>query len=70
MWLEKKIAHGGQLTMGNVYIRTDSAGNAKPNKVKSTEKIDGGLIIMGLDCAIRNEDNSDSAYDSRGLLML
>ncbi len=48
MWLEKKIAHGGQLTMGNVYIRTDSAGNAKPNKVKSTEKIDGGANNYGI----------------------
>ena len=73
--LEKKIAHGGQPVlrwmMDNIYIRTDPAGNIKPDKAKSTEKIDGVVaIIMGLDRAIRNEDNGDSVYDGRGLLML
>lgn len=73
--LEKKIAHGGhpvlRWMMDNIYIRTDPAGNIKPDKAKSTEKIDGVVAtIMGLDRAIRNEDNGDSIYDGRGLLML
>ncbi|MBU9694599.1 terminase large subunit [Limosilactobacillus portuensis] len=73
--LEKKIAHGGhpvlRWMMDNIYIRTDPAGNIKPDKAKSTEKIDGVVAtIMGLDRAIRNEDNGDSVYDGRGLLML
>lgn len=73
--LEKKIAHSGhpvlRWMMDNIYIRTDPAGNIKPDKAKSTEKIDGVVAtIMGLDRAIRNEDSGDSVYDGRGLLML
>lgn len=74
--LEKKIAHGGhpvlRWMMDNIFIRTDPAGNIKPDKAKSTEKIDGVVAtIMGLDRAIRNEgNNGDSVYDSRGLLMI
>ena len=51
-------------------MRQDPAGNIKPDKEKSTEKIDGIVaLIMGLDRAIRYE-SSDSVYDGRGLLIL
>ena len=58
--------------MDNIYIRTDPAGNIKPDKAKSTEKIDGVVAtIMGLDRAIRNEGgDGDSVYDNRGLLLI
>ena len=40
--LEERIAHGGhpvlRWMMDNIYIRTDPAGNIKPDKEKSTEK--------------------------------
>ena len=40
--------------MDNIFIRRDPAGNIKPDKEKSTEKIDGAVaIIMALDRAIR-----------------
>ena len=40
--------------MDNIFIRTDLAGNIKPDKEKSTEKIDGAVaMIMALDRAIR-----------------
>nr|WP_311317096.1 terminase TerL endonuclease subunit [Limosilactobacillus fermentum] len=74
--LEKKIAHGGhpvlRWMMDNIFIRTDPAGNIKPDKAKSTEKIDGVVAtIMALDRAIRNEgETGDSIYDERGLLFL
>lgn len=74
--LEKKIAHGGQPVlrwmMDNIYICTDPAGNIKPDKAKSTEKIDGVVAtIMGLDRAIRNGGgDGDSIYDNRGLLLI
>ena len=29
--------------MDNIFIRTDPAGNIKPDKEKSTEKIDGAV---------------------------
>jgi phage terminase large subunit-like protein len=57
--LEQRIAHGGQPVlrwmMDNIYIRTDPAGNIKPDKKKSTEKIDGAVAtIMALDRVLRN----------------
>ena len=43
--LEQRIAPGGHPVlswmMDNIFIRTDPAGNIKPDKEKSTEKIDG-----------------------------
>ena len=74
--LEERIAHGGhpvlRWMMDNIYIRTDPAGNIKPDKEKSTEKIDGAVAtVMALDRAIRCGNNtSESVYDSRGLLFI
>ena len=73
--LEQRIAHGGhpvlRWMMDNIYIRTDPAGNIKPDKEKSTEKIDGAVAtIMALDRAIRcGGDSGMSVYDSRGLIV-
>ncbi|WP_312444618.1 terminase large subunit [Lacrimispora sp.] len=72
--LEKKLAHDGHLVlrwmMDNIFIRQDPAGNIKPDKEKSTEKIDGAVAtIMALDRAIRNEGKSGSIYDDRGILV-
>jgi len=73
--LEQKIAHGGhpvlRWMMDNIFIRTDPAGNIKADKEKSTEKIDGAVAtIMALDRAIRcGNDNGESVYDKRGLLI-
>ncbi len=74
--LEERIAHGGhpvlRWMMDNIYIRTDPAGNIKPDKEKSTEKIDGAVAtIMALDRAIRCGANAGaSVYDSRGLIFI
>ena len=74
--LEERIAHGGhpvlRWMMDNISIRNDPAGNIKPDKERSTEKIDGAVAtIMALDRAIRcGNDSSESVYDHRGLLFL
>lgn len=74
--LEEKVAHGGhpvlRWMMDNIFIRTDPAGNIKPDKEKSTEKIDGAVAtIMALDRAIRcGNDSSASVYDDRGILFI
>jgi phage terminase large subunit-like protein len=74
--LEEKIAHGGhpvlRWMMDNIFIRTDPAGNIKPDKEKSTERIDGAVAtIMALDRAIRcGGETGSSVYDDRGLLIL
>lgn len=74
--LEERIAHGGHPVlhwmMDNIYIRTDPAGNIKPDKEKSTEKIDGAVAtVMALDRAIRcGNTSSASVYDDRGILFI
>ena len=74
--LEQRIAHGGQPVlrwmMDNIFIKTDPAGNIKPDKEKSTEKIDGVVAtVMALDRAIRcGNDAGESVYDDRGILMI
>lgn len=65
--MEGKIIHGGNPVMrwmaGNVVVDTDPAGNIKPTKAKSAEKIDGIVAaIMALDRCIRHEDIG-SVYD-------
>ena len=73
--LEEKLAHGGHPVLrwcvDNIFVRTDPAGNIKPDKEKSTERIDGAVaLIMALDRAIRNQGSDlGSVYDERGLLL-
>ncbi|EHN13429.1 terminase large subunit [Clostridium sporogenes] len=73
--LEERIAHGGnpvlRWMMDNIFIKQDPAGNIKPDKEKSTEKIDGAVaLIMALDRSIRNAGCTGSVYDERGILIL
>lgn len=72
--MEGRIIHGGNPVVrwmaGNVVIDTDPAGNIKVTKAKSKEKIDGIVAaIMALDRCIRQEGQSGSVYDERGLLV-
>jgi phage terminase large subunit-like protein len=66
------VRHGGHPVLrwmaGNVAIEQDAAGNVKPSKKKSTEKIDGIVaLIMAVDRATRNTDRrsawEDDAYE-------
>jgi len=62
------IAHGNNPVlawmMSNVTMRTDPAGNIKPDKGKSREKIDGVVaMLMALDRAVRNTSDI-SGYGS------
>jgi phage terminase large subunit-like protein len=59
--MQKKIRHGGNPVLewmaSNVAVKQDPAGNLKPDKSKSTERIDGIVaMIMALDRAIRHEN--------------
>ncbi len=72
--MDGKISHGGHPVLrwmaDNMVVSTDPAGNVKPNKQKSREKIDGMVAgIMALDRAVRNA-NTGSVYDNRGILRL
>lgn len=71
--MEGNINHGGNPVLkwmaGNVVMRQDPAGNIKPDKEKSVEKIDGIVAsIMALDRCIRNGTGSGSVYDERGVI--
>ena len=71
--MEGNILHGGNPVLkwmaGNVVMRQDPAGNIKPDKEKSVEKIDGIVAsIMALDRCIRNGKGSGSVYDERGVI--
>jgi len=73
--VEKKIRHGNHpvldWNMGNIIIRTDPAGNIKPDKSKSTEKIDGAVaVIMGFARAVIGGGTAESIYDERGLIFI
>ncbi len=71
--LDHKLSHGAHPVLrwmaDNVVVSTDSAGNVKPNKQKSREKIDGIVAgVMALDRATRHQGGS--VYDTRGILTL
>ena len=48
--LGKQIAHGGHPVLrwmvSNVAVKQDAAGNMKPDKAKSTERIDGVVALV------------------------
>ncbi|MDR1701358.1 MAG: terminase large subunit, partial [Sporomusaceae bacterium] len=72
--MEGKIRHGNHpvlnWNMTNVIIDQDAAGNIKPNKKKSTEKIDGVVaLVMGLARATLCAGGG-SVYDERGILFI
>ena len=72
--LGKQIIHGDNPAMNwmlsNIALQEDPAGNIKPNKAKSTEKIDGIVaMIMSLG-EYMTEGDMNSVYDGRGLLIL
>jgi len=70
-----EIAHGNNPVLtwmaDNLIAVTDPAGNIKPDKSKSKEKIDGMVaLIMGLDRGLRNQGEAGSVYDERGVVMI
>lgn len=69
---ERRLAHGNNPVLAwmadNLVAREDAAGNLKPDKEKSREKIDGIVaLIMALDRATRQ---APLIYDTEGLLIL
>lgn len=69
-----KLAHGGHPILrwmaDNLVVDQDPAGNVKPNKKKSREKIDGIVAgLMAMDRAVRHLA-AGSIYEGRGLRTL
>lgn len=70
--LGERLAHGGNPVLrwmaSNVAIKRDAADNMKPDKEKSTERIDGiTALVMAIARAIVQEDD-ESIYEKRGIL--
>ena len=70
-----KLRHGGNPVLSwmasNVSVKQDAAGNLKPDKQKSTEKIDGIVaLVMALGRAIVRPESERSVYEDRGLLFI
>lgn len=71
--LSQEIAHRSDPVLAwmvaNTVIEQDPAGNIKPSKSKSTEKIDGVVAaIMATDRAIRETEEAESVYETRGII--
>ena len=67
----RKLRHGDNPVLrwmaSNVAARQDPAGNVKPDKASSSEKIDGIVAgIMALGRAMVGSEQPDSIYEQRG----
>lgn len=72
--LNKKILHGGNPVLrwmaANVTVEMDAAGNIKPSKKKSTERIDG-IVASIMAAGMRMADQKpDFVYGRRGLTII
>lgn len=72
----KRLAHGGSAPLTwmahNLVAMKDPAGNIKPDKRRSREKIDGMVaMIMALDRATRHDpEKGESIYEKQGIRTL
>jgi len=71
--LAKEIHHNGnpvlRWMMSNISVKLDPAGNMKPDKPSSAEKIDGVVaMIMALGRAMVQPKEEQDAYAERGIL--
>lgn len=72
--LTKRVHHGGNKVLrwnaANVTVEQNAAGDIKPSKRKSTDKIDGVVaLIMALDRAMRHVGGG-SVYTERGIIFV
>lgn len=73
--LDETLRHGDNPVLSwaadNVVVARDAAGNLKPVKNKSTEKIDPIVSVVNAIAAMQNATEEDqSVYNSRGLLFV
>ena len=72
--ISKEIIHNNNLCMNwclsNVTIQEDPAGNLKPNKAKSKERIDPIVALVMAIGSMMTGESGDSIYDERGIITL
>ncbi len=72
--VSRALWHGGHPVLrwnaSNVAVRQDPAGNIKPDKERSTERIDGiSALVNALGRAMVRGDGERSIYEERGFLI-
>lgn len=65
--VSKRLRHDGHAVLrwniANMSVESDAAGNIKPSKELSTERIDGGYaLVMAIDAMERNDHTPPPAY--------
>lgn len=72
--LQKKLIHGGhpvlRWNMDSVMVEQDAAGNIKPSKAKSTQRIDGVVALIMAISRLMLRSSKQSPYAERGLYIL
>lgn len=73
--LSQEINHGRcpilRWMASNVSVKQDPAGNIKPDKSRSTERIDGIVAtLMALGRVMANDEDRGSVYDSDGIMFV
>jgi len=71
----KTLAHDGNpvlsWSMSNVVVDTDSAGNPRPSKKRSVERIDPVIAMtIAIAASVHDQKERDSIYEKRGLIWL
>jgi|TARA_R100000482_G_scaffold118785_1_gene63057 phage terminase large subunit-like protein len=71
----QELVHSGcpimSWNISNTIVRKDPAGNMKPDKQKSVDRIDGTVaLIIAIGMALVNHDDKKNPYAERGLRML
>ena len=69
----RELIHGANPVMdwmaGNVSVEMDAAGNVKPSKKKSADRIDGIVsLIIALGLATTQPAKQESVYETRGVI--
>ena len=73
--LNKELNHGGnpilRWMVSNLRMKVDASDNIKPDKAKSTEKIDGVVaLIMAIGASMNSEQDDESSYNERGITFI
>lgn len=73
--LNKEFNHAGnpilRWMMSNIRMKVDASENIKPDKAKSTEKIDGIVaLIMSIGAYMNADYEDDSTYNDKGITFL
>jgi len=72
--ISRQLRHGGHPILtwcaDNVVVREDPAGNLKPDKKKSTERIDGIVALVTALARAIIAPSGESVYERRGVLVV